>query len=204
MSIALVMLSNYHILCCPLILLPSIFPSIRVFSSESTLCTRWPRYWSFSISLSNEYSGLISFRIDWLNLLAVQETRESFLALQFKSFNSSVPSLLYNPAVTFVHDYWKNRGLVVQSLSCVWLFVTLWTVACQAPLSIGFSKQKDEWVVISFSRGLPDPGIDPVSPESPIWQVDSLPLCHLGVKVKVAQSCSTLCDPMEHPVHGIL
>ena len=81
MSIELVMPSNHLILCLPLFLLPSIFPSIRVFSNESVLHIRWPKYWSFSfsISLSNEYSGLISFRMDWLNLLAVQGTLKSLL-----------------------------------------------------------------------------------------------------------------------------
>ena len=72
MFIELVMLPNHPILCCPLLLLPLIFPSIRVFSNESTLHIRWPKYWRFSISPSNEYSGLISFRIDWFDLLAVQ------------------------------------------------------------------------------------------------------------------------------------
>ena len=81
MSIELVMPSNHLILCCPLLLLPSIFPSIRVFSSESVLHIKWPQYWSFSfsISASNEYSGLISFRMDWLDLLAVQGTLKSLL-----------------------------------------------------------------------------------------------------------------------------
>ena len=81
MSIKPVMPSNHLILCHPLLLLPSIFPSIRVFSSESVLCLRWPKYWSFSFSISpsNEYSGLISFRIDWLDLLAVQGTLKSLL-----------------------------------------------------------------------------------------------------------------------------
>ena len=81
MSIELVMPSNHLILCCPLLLLPSIFPRIRVFSSESVLCIRWPKYWnfSFSISPSNEYSGLISFRMNWLDLLAVQGTLKSLL-----------------------------------------------------------------------------------------------------------------------------
>ena len=81
MSIELVMPSNHLILCHPLLLLPSIFPSIRVFSSESVLHIKWPKYWSFSFSISpsNEYSGLISFRMDWLDLLAVQETLESLL-----------------------------------------------------------------------------------------------------------------------------
>ena len=79
MSIGSVMPSNHQILCHPLLLLPSVFPSIRVFSNESVLCIRWPNYWSFSFSLSNEYSGLIFFRIDWLDLLAVQGTLKSLL-----------------------------------------------------------------------------------------------------------------------------
>ena len=81
MSIELVMPSNHFILCQLLLLLPSIFPSIRIFSKESSLCIKWPKYWSFnfSISPSNEYSGLISFRMDWLDLLAVQGTLKSFL-----------------------------------------------------------------------------------------------------------------------------
>ena len=86
--------SNHLILCRPLLLLPSIFPSIRVFSNESALHTRWPKYWSFSfsfsISPSNVYSGLISFRVDWFDLLAVQGTLESPPTPQFKSINSSV------------------------------------------------------------------------------------------------------------------
>ena len=81
LSIELVMPSNHLILCCPLFLLPSIFPSIRVFSNESFLYISWPKYWSFSfsISLSNEYSGLISYRIDWFDLLAVQGTLKTLL-----------------------------------------------------------------------------------------------------------------------------
>ena len=90
MSIELVMPSKHLILCHPLLLLPSIFPSIRVFSNESVLCIRWPKdqSFSFSISPSNEYSGLISFRMDWLDLLAVQGTLESSPTPQFKSINS--------------------------------------------------------------------------------------------------------------------
>ena len=79
MSIVLVMPSNHLILSCPLLLLPLIFPSIRVFSNQSALCMRWPKYSSFSLSPSIEYLGLISFRIDWLNFLAVQETLKSLL-----------------------------------------------------------------------------------------------------------------------------
>ena len=79
MSIESVMPSNHLILCCPLLLLPSIFPRIRVFSNGSAVGIRWPKYWSFSISPSNEYSGLISFRIDWFDLPAVQGTFKSLL-----------------------------------------------------------------------------------------------------------------------------
>ena len=90
MSIESVMPSNHRILCHPLLLLPSVFPNIRVFSSELALCIRWPKYWSFSssISPSNEYSGLISLRIDWFNLLAVQGTLKSLL--QHHSLKASV------------------------------------------------------------------------------------------------------------------
>ena len=97
--------SNYLILCCPLLLLPSIFPSIRVFSKESPLCIRWPKYWSFSfnISPSNEHPGLISFRMDWLDLLAVQGTLKSLF-----EYHSSKASVLQCSAfflVQFSHPY---------------------------------------------------------------------------------------------------
>ena len=94
----------------PFSLLPSNFPSIRVFSNESALHIRWPKYWSFSfiISPSNEYSGLIFFRIDWLDLPTVQGTLKSLLQHQFKSINSSALSFLYSPTLTSIHDYWKN------------------------------------------------------------------------------------------------
>ena len=99
MSIELVMPSNHLILCCPLLLPPSIFPSIRVFSSESVLCIRWPKYWSFSFSISpsNEYSGLIFFRMDWLDLLAVQGTLKSLL-----QHHSSKASILWHSAFLIV------------------------------------------------------------------------------------------------------
>ena len=96
--------------CHLLLLLPSIFPSIRVFSNELVLLIRWPKYWSFSISPSNEYSGLISFKMDWLDLLAVQDSLESFPTTQFKSINSLVLSFLYSPTLTSIHDYWKNHS----------------------------------------------------------------------------------------------
>ena len=105
MSIESVMPSNHLILCCPLLLLPSIFPSIRVFSNESALRMRWPKYWSFSfnISRSNEHSGLISFRMDWLDLLAVQVTLKSLL-----QHHSSKASILQCSAFLIVqlsHPY---------------------------------------------------------------------------------------------------
>ena len=112
-SIESVMPSNHLFLCHPLLLLLSIFPSIRVFSNESVLCIRWPKNWSFSFSISpsSEYSGLISFRMDWLDLLAVQEAQESSPTPQFKSINSSALSFLYSPTLTSIHDYWKNHSL---------------------------------------------------------------------------------------------
>ena len=113
MSIELVMPSNHLNLCHPLLLLPSVFPSIIVFSNESVLWIRWPKYWSFSFSISpsNDYSGLISFRMDWLDLLAVQGTpQESSPTPLFKSINSLVLSFLYGPTLTSIPDYWKNHS----------------------------------------------------------------------------------------------
>ena len=110
MSIESVMPSNHLILCCPFILLPSIFPSIRVFSNGLTLHIRWSKYWNFSIHPSHEYSGLIFFKIDWFDLLAVQVTLKSLPAAQFKSINSSVFSLLYGPTLTSIHNCWKNHS----------------------------------------------------------------------------------------------
>ena len=113
MSIELVMPSSHLILCHPLLLLPPVPPSIRVFSNESTLQMRWPKYWTFSFSISpfNEHLGLVSFRMDWLDLLAVQGTQESSPAPQFKSINPSALSFLHSPTLTSIHDYWKNNSL---------------------------------------------------------------------------------------------
>ena len=112
MLIELVMPSNHLILCPPpLLLLPSIFPSIRIFSNESAFCIRWPKDWSFSFSHSpsNEYLGLISFKTDWF-YLTVQGTLKSPPTPQFKNINSSALSLPYGPTLTSVHDYWKNHS----------------------------------------------------------------------------------------------
>ena len=111
MPIESVMPSDHLILCRPLLLLPLIFPSIGVFSSESVLHIRWPTHWSFSfnISPSNEYSGLISFRTDWLDLLAVQGTLKSLL--QRHSSKASILSFHDSPTLTSIHDCWKNHSL---------------------------------------------------------------------------------------------
>ena len=111
MSIMPVMPSNHLILCCPLLLLPSIFPSIGVFSNESALCIRWPKCWSFSFSISpsNEYSGLIPIRIDWFDLLAVQGILKSLL--QHHNSKASIlwcSAVFMGPILTSIDEYWKN------------------------------------------------------------------------------------------------
>ena len=112
MSIESVMPSNHLILCQPRLLLPSIFPSIRVFSSESVICIRWPNYQSFSFSISpaKEYSGLVSFRMDWLDLLAVQGMFKSLLQTTVQKHQFLGAQLLYSPNLTSIHDYWKKHS----------------------------------------------------------------------------------------------
>ena len=109
MSVTSVVPSNHLILCRPLLLPPSIFPSVRVFSSELVLPIRWPKYWSFSFSISpaSEYSGLISFRIDRLDLLVVQGTLKSLLQNHSSKASILWLSFLYSPNLTSIHDYWK-------------------------------------------------------------------------------------------------
>ena len=114
-----VMRSNHLIFYCPLLLLPLIFPSIRVFSSELALLISWPKYWSFSFSInpSSEYSGLIFFRIGCFDLLAVQGIlKESFLAPQFEYISSLALSLLYGPTLKSVHGYWENHNFDYRDL----------------------------------------------------------------------------------------
>ena len=125
MSIDLMMPSNHLILCRPLLLLPSIFHSIKVFSSELALLIRWSKYWSFSfsfsISPSNEYSGLISFRIDWFDLLAVQGTFKNLLQHYNSkaSVNSLALSFFCGPTLTSIHDYWEKTIALT-----IWTFVS--------------------------------------------------------------------------------
>ena len=146
-SIESVMPSNHLILCHPLLLLPSIFPSIRVFSNESALRIRWPKIWSFSFTISpcNEYSGLISFRIYWLDFSAVHD-----------------PKVLKSYSLLSYHcDIMVENKVKVKSLSRVRLFASLWTVDHQAPLSMEFSRQ-EYWSGLPFpSPGdLPNLGIE--------------------------------------------
>ena len=115
MFIESVMPANYVIPCHSLLLPPSTFPSIRVFSNESVLHIRWPKFWSFSISPSNEYSGLISFGIDWFDLFVVQGILKTSPTLRFKSINSSALSFLYSPVLSSIHDYGETIALTMRS-----------------------------------------------------------------------------------------
>ena len=116
-SIESVMPSSHLTLCRPLLLLPPIPPSIRVFSNELNLCMRWPKYWSFSFSISpsNEHLGLISFRMDWLGLLAVQGLSRVFSNTTVQKHQFLVLSFLHSPTLTSIHDHWKNHSLCWQS-----------------------------------------------------------------------------------------
>ena len=110
MSIESVIPSNHLILCHPLLLLPSIFPSIRGFSSESVLHIRWPKYWGFSLIISPSNEQEDRFPLRWTGWISLQ-SQESSPTPHFKSINSSVFSFLYSPTLTFIHDYWKNHSL---------------------------------------------------------------------------------------------
>ena len=137
MSVQSVMPSNHLIFYCPLLLLPSVFPSIRVFSNESVRHIRWPKYWSFSFSISpsNEYSGLISFRVDWFDLFAVQRTVKSLLQHYHSKASWMESRILHLKKHMFKHQN-STCFSSVQSLSRVRLFVTPWIAARQASLSI--------------------------------------------------------------------
>ena len=186
MSTESVMPSNHLIFCHPLLLPPSIFPSIRVSSNESVLLIRWPKYGSFSfnISPSNEYSGLISFKIDWFDLLAVQGSLKSLLQhhsskasiLQCSAFFTvqlSHPYMTTGKTIALTRRTFVSKVQTNGSLSRVRLFVTPWTAAYQAPLSVEFSRQV-YWSGLPFPSpgNLPHPGIEP---GSPTLQADALP-----------------------------
>ena len=162
-----VMPSSHLILCRPFLLLPSIFPSVRVFSKESVLHIRWPKYWSFSFSISpsNEYSGLFSFRIDWLGLLAVQGILKSLQHHMFKSTNSSALSFFSSPTLISIQDYWKNHSfpalipevlLLQASITGSWFMVSnvyssTDTVCCQHLLALSSTHSGSKSVLAQSS-----------------------------------------------------
>ena len=158
MSFESVMPSNHHILCHPLLLLPSIFPSIRVSSSELSLLIRWSKYWSFSFSISpsKEYSGLMSFRMDLLDLL--EDSQESPLTPQFKSINSLALSFLHSPTLTCIHDHWKHRSLDQTDLcwqsgvSAFWVHVSLFRAPVRPMWGCLPASCTSFWVLVGFHR----------------------------------------------------
>ena len=179
----------------PLLLLPAIFPSIRTFSNESVLCTRWPKYWSFSFSTSpsNEYSGLISFRMDWLQS---KDTQESSSAPQFESISSSLFSLLCGKSE--VYDLWS-----VQS-SCSVMSNSLWSLDCSMP---GFpvhhqlpelAQTPVHWVGDAIQPSHPLPSPSPPAPKS-LPESGFFPMSQLftwgGQSIRVSASASVL--PMD-------
>ena len=151
---------------------------IRVFSNESVLRIRWPKYWSFSFSISpsNEYSGLISFRTDWLDLLAVQGSAPT---PQLKTINSVVLSFVYSPTLTSIHDYWKNHSLTRQTFAGK-VMSLLFNMLSR--LVMTFLPRSKRLLLPSSNR---------------VFYIFFL-------YFKVAQSCLTLCNPMDYTVHGIL
>ena len=176
--------SNHLILCCPLLLLSSIFPSIRVFSNGSVLCIRWPKYWSFSFSISpaNEYSGLISFKMDWLDLLAVQGTLKSLpqhhsskaSILQHSAFFIVPFSFLYSPTLTSIHDYWKNQALTrwtfVGKVISLLFNILSWLVVTFLPRS--------KHLLISWLQSPSAVILEPKKTKSLTVSIVSLSICH--------------------------
>ena len=175
MPIESVMPSSHLIPCRPLLLLPPIPPSIRVFSNESTLHMRWPKYWSFSFSISpsNEHSGLISFRMDWLDLLAVQGTLKSLLNTQFKSINFLALRFLHSPTLTSICDHWSFHAYFAH-MSCVYcsseLFIVVHLLSydpmdCRASLSFTISwslfKLRSIESVMPSNHLIPDTSCEP-------------------------------------------
>ena len=175
MSIELVMPSNHLILFHPLLLLPSIFPTIRVFSNESTLCIRWPKFWSFSISPSNEYSGLISFRIDWFDLLAVWGTLKNLLQ------HHSSKSLILCYSVLFMVQLSRQYMTTAKTLT-----LTRWTFVSKA-MSLLFNMlsrlviallPKSECLLISWLHSLSTVILEPKKIKSAT--VSAVPLIYLA------------------------
>ena len=182
------------ILCHPLLLQPSIFPRIRVFANESVLRIRWPKYWSFSISPFNEYSGLIAFRMDWSDLLAVQGTLKSLL--QYHSSKASVlegSAFLYGPTLISIHDYWRTIALArltfvskVMSLLFIFYFFGLcFLICCLSSVQFHRSVVSDSlWPHETQHARLPCP--------SPTPGVNS----NMSIKSVVPSSHLIVCHPL--------
>ena len=172
MSTESAMLCNHFI---PFSFCPQVFPSIRVFSNESALPIKWPKYWSFNFRIrpSNEYSVLISSRIDWFDLLAVQETLKSLLQHQFKSIKFLVLSLLYDPTLTSIHGYWKNHSfnghLLAKWLSLVFNMLS--------KLVIAFLP-KSKHLLISWLKSLSTVILEPQKRKSVTIPQFSSYICH--------------------------
>ena len=179
MSIESVMPSSHLILCRPLLLLPSIFPNIRVFSNESALCIRWPKYWrfSFNISLSNEHPGLISFRVDWLDLLAVQGTFKSLL-----QHHSSKASILWRSALVI-------RNIQIKTTKRYYHMHPPPRVNKYEKYQM-FGKIQSNWKSHPLLTG--------------VNLYNGFGNCFRSDQIRsVAQSCPTLCDPMNRSTPGL-
>ena len=170
MFIQSVMPSNHVIFCCPLLLLPSVFPGIKVFSSESVLRIR---SFSFTISPSNEYSGLVSFRIDWFDLLAVQGTLKTSPTLHFKSINSLALSFLYSPN-SHICDYWKCHSFDYTNLSVMSLLFNMLSRSVIAFLP------GSKCVLISWLRSPSAVILEPKKIKSDTVSTVSRSICHDG------------------------
>ena len=175
MSIESVRPSNYLIICRPLLLLTSMFPSIRVFSNESVLCIRWPKYWSFSISPSIEYSGLISFRIDWLDLLAVKGTLKSLLPTP--QFKASILRLSAFYIVQCSHPYMTARKTTALTRQTFVGTVTSLLFKVLSRLVIAFLP-RSKHVLISWLQSLSAVILEPKKIKSLTVSIVSPSICH--------------------------
>ena len=207
MSIELVMPSNHLILCHPLLLLPSIFPSIRIFSNESALCIRRPKYWRFSFSISpfNEYSGLICLRIDWIDLLAVQGTLKSLL--QHHSSKASVLRCSAFFIVQLSHPYMITRKTIALARRTFVSKVMSLLFNMLSRLVINFLP-KSKRLLISWWQSPSAEILDPQNIKSNTFPTVSPSISHEVMSItfsssSVAQSCPTLCNPMNRSMPGL-
>ena len=177
MSIESVMPSNHLILCRPLLLLPSVFPSMRAFSTELALCIKWPKYWSFSISPSNEYSGLISFRIDWFDLLAVQGTLKSLLQHHSLKASFLCCSAFFMVQLSHLHiTTGKTTALSIRTFVSKVVSMLLNTLS-RFLISLPFLP-RSERLLISCLQSLSTVILEPKKIKFPTVSIVSPPVCH--------------------------